>query len=296
MGRIVASEWADSLCHWRFWIVAAALIAIFAFSIVDYEHTRSYFAAVRVTSGFFNGFDAYLQALGRNGQSLFILFLPVFAALPRGDVVPTERQWGGDAVQLTRVGWTSYVWGKWLGNVATVACLMVLGLICAFALSAILYPLSLPHVIGVAVPAHPLPLKDGVYENGYAPVFERSLYFANPVAVRRPGVGRTDVGDGRRGEPSDRPQPVRAPWVHGAGPARGGVLGDERGLLAAEGRGVDAIEYVARVLQQRQRHAVHMADHAALLARAVCPRGRHRGCRGTPRRLARDARGKGVMS
>lgn len=180
MSTVATLEWLDALRHRRFWIVAALLVVVFAITVVDYAQMRGYFSGVTVVPNFFNAFNAYLQALGSTQQSLFILALPVFAALPKGDSIPIERQWGSDSVQMIRVGWRSYVWGKWLGNVAIVTCLMVIGLIGAFAMAALMYPMGVPHVIGVSVPAHPLPLSRGVYENGYTPAFLRSLYFADP--------------------------------------------------------------------------------------------------------------------
>lgn len=180
MGKVAFFEWTDALGHRRFWISAAALVIVFGITVASYSQTRAYFSHVKVVPNFVNAFNAYLQSLGSNQESLFVLALPLFAALPKGDAIPVDRHWGADSAQLVRVGWRAYLWGKWLGNIATVACLTIVGLGCAFVMATILYPVGLPHVLGVAVPKHPLPLSRGVYESSYAPVFDRSLYFSNP--------------------------------------------------------------------------------------------------------------------
>lgn len=131
-------------------------------------------------------FTVLLVALGAYYLSLWVVFLPVLAALPAGDSVAVDRLRGVDAVMITRVGWRNYLWGRWFGSAGLAATATAIALGLTAVVAAIGYPLALPRLLGWRLtPAldAALPYKvkvSGVFADGYPPAFHPHFFWAAP--------------------------------------------------------------------------------------------------------------------
>lgn len=100
---------------------------------------------------FYNFYTVSLALLGAYPDSLWIVVVPILAALPAGDNVSIDRQRGVDATMITRVGWSRYLWGKLLANLTLAGGTTALAMATTLGVVALRYPVGLPRFLGWTV-------------------------------------------------------------------------------------------------------------------------------------------------
>ena len=161
-------------------MTVALTVFLFLLTIIQYAPPRDVHA-MRIPD-FYNFFTVNLAVLGAYVGSLWTVFLPVIAALPAGDSVAADRRRGVDAVMITRIGWSHYLYGRLLGTgaLAGTAVLIPMGIIAVVA--AIAYPITLPKFLGWNFQGS-LPYKvkiSGVFGHIYWPTFAPHFFWSAP--------------------------------------------------------------------------------------------------------------------
>lgn len=178
---MVRTQWQQGMRSWRFWVTVGLTVFLFALTIQQYASA----ANVRAWSTdpqFYNFYTVTLAALGTYPESLWIVFVPVLATLPAGDILARDRRRGVDATVVTRIGWNKYLWGQLIAN-ATLACgATALAIAVTLTMVAMRYPITLPKFLGWRVDnALPYRIKvSGVFGNTYGPTFHPHFFWAHP--------------------------------------------------------------------------------------------------------------------
>lgn len=169
----VKNELLRDMRNWRFLVASAGTFAVLLVSEISYGGYSN--AEVKY---FLNSFQAFQYALGINGLSIYLVVIPILACITNSDSITRDRSYGADALHVSRVGWTRYLWRKWLASILTAGSAAFIGLLFAFIFAFILYPTGLPHLLGWTAPKHPL--STGVYANAYGPSFWSHLFWSHP--------------------------------------------------------------------------------------------------------------------
>jgi hypothetical protein len=129
-----------------------------------------------------NLYTVTLACLGGYFQAFWVILVPMLAVLPAGDGMAVDRRRGTDAVAITRVGWTTYLVGKMVGNALVAVSAVAIAIGTAIGMAALLYPVTLPHFLGWAVNnALPYHVKiSGVFGYAYPPAFDPHFFWAAP--------------------------------------------------------------------------------------------------------------------
>lgn len=178
MASVIRAEWYRAIRSWRFWVTAALALALFCLTMVQYANPL----LPQTTPSMNNLYTVTLAFLGGYFQALWVIFVPVLAVLPAGDGMAVDRRRGVDAVALTRIGWTAYLWGKIVGNALVAAGAVAIAMGVAMGIAATLYPVTLPHFLGWAVNnALPYRVKiSGAFGYAYPPAFDPHFFWAAP--------------------------------------------------------------------------------------------------------------------
>lgn len=179
MGHVIRAEWIRGIRSWRLWVAVGATVVLLLFTALQYA--RPWYHPV--TPYLVNWFTTSEMALGGWPTALWPVLIPVVAALPAGDSLAIDRRRGLDAVAITRVGWTRYLWGKLLGNALMTVTAMGIAIGIVEILFAATLPRVLPRLLGWTYnPALPYRVKiSGVYGFSYATQFHPHFFWAAPA-------------------------------------------------------------------------------------------------------------------
>ena len=178
MGHVVRAEWMRGIRSWRFWVAVGTTVGLLLFTAVQYAQPWYHPPTPRLV----NFFTASEMALGGWLTALWPVLIPVVAALPAGDSLAIDRRRGLDAVAITRVGWTRYLWGKLAGGALLTLAAMGIAIGVVEAVFAATLPLALPRLLSW-VPNLSLPYRvkiSGVYGVSYATQFHPHFFWAAP--------------------------------------------------------------------------------------------------------------------
>lgn len=183
MGAVVTAEWHRGLQSWRTWVAVAATIGVLLFTAIQYVEP---WYPPDPTPRSINFFSVSVMALGGFLTALWPVLIPVLAALPAGDSLALDRRRGLDALVISRVGWSRYLWGKLVGTLATTLFAVGVGLAAVETLFAVRFPLALPHLLGWhytrKIQNLPYHVKlGGVIGDSYLTQFHPHFFWAQPA-------------------------------------------------------------------------------------------------------------------
>jgi hypothetical protein len=182
MGNVILIDWRRGIRHWRFWATTAATLGLFVLSMI--QDQAPWILKVIYIPNADNFFTGALAFLGAYVYAFWPIFIPALAALPAGDTVAVDRRRGADALSITRVGWSRYLWGRLIGNALIALTAVALAIAIAMVLSAVLYPDTLPKFLGWHF-EHPPQIPraryiSGVFGDAYWPTFQPHFFWALP--------------------------------------------------------------------------------------------------------------------
>lgn len=178
MANVIRAEWYRATHSWRFWVTMALAIALFGLTMVQYANP---WLPARILQEN-NLYTVTLACLGGYFEGFWVILVPIVAVLPAGDGMAVDRRRGADAVIITRVGWTTYLVGKMVGNALVAVSAVAVAIAVAMGTAALLYPVTLPPFLGWAVNnALPYHLKlVGAFGDAYPPAFDPHFFWAAP--------------------------------------------------------------------------------------------------------------------
>ncbi len=175
ISRMVRLDWIRALHGVGIWIALLLTVAVMAMAFSQYS-------TVEVFGGYppayFNAYQALLSGLGYSPDTFFFLVIPILAVLPNGDSLALDRESGADGSFLVRAGWHGYLWGRFLGNATVAGATVFVGLLISGIVASFLFPVALPHYLGVA--GHAAFTHQGVYGQEYQPFVWPALFWHAP--------------------------------------------------------------------------------------------------------------------
>lgn len=183
MLEVVQVEWYRGTRSWRFWVAASLAFLLFLLTMYQYANPWVYEDIPRWN----NFYVVILYFLGGYLNSLWVVLIPLLAVLPGGDSLAVDRRRGADALAVTRVGWSRYLWGKLLGNALVSVVAVGVAVAIAAAIAVVVYPKALPLYLGWKFnPSLPLKVRlSGTFGSVYPPSLAPH-FFGEPPAFTSP--------------------------------------------------------------------------------------------------------------
>lgn len=177
MWSVIGAEWLRGVRTWRLWLAVILAIAILLFSGFQF----AYPPIPNHVPRFINFFTVSVEAMGGYLTALWPVLVPVVAALPAGDSMAIDRRRGLDALMITRVGWTNYLWGKLVGAALLVVAEVTIGIGIVELYFLAAFPNALPHLLSWNVDLH-IPYHErirGVFGSLYLVKFQPHYFWSN---------------------------------------------------------------------------------------------------------------------
>lgn len=174
MGAWIRSE-GYRLWHWRRTTLAGiGIIGFMVAGIVSYRQTPL------MSWGASSAYLAYLSALGSGANTYWDVVLPLMACLVAADSIAWDRRTGLIRLILPRTRRWEYGVGKVVATTFWTTVVVGLGLVVAFGVAVVEYPLTLPHWQFVhGSPVFTPPFGGAQYATPY-PMFLHGVLFAHP--------------------------------------------------------------------------------------------------------------------